>query len=829
MDTLPRNQRIWSIDLLRGFFLLTMIIAHSIFFFHAKSHPLLQITNAITDFISFTGLLLASGAAGYVAYIHKRHPTHSVITRVLKRLSVYLIGYYFLSIMGSSLVDGWSLKNIFQIVSFQKLVYFTEFIVPLMLFGLLKIPLRFFYDKIARSWLAIFFISVLAYSVGVYGSSATIPIIPTAWKAILVGEPGYYSFPLFQYTPVYLLGVLIGRQFWKHFSDKKTSKLLFSLAASSSLVLALLGITAFTGNDISLQLLQRWPPSLAFILASTSIALAILGIFIIRHDLRNAQITRTVLLILGQNAYAIYFVHTILVFLYRGFGFPQAHSLLLTFALSLSSLVIALYGAKILPFNFSFTLSLVNWCECKLGYCTHAQENRLIRNMKRLIFGLPSLSDVFSVQIGHRKFRLFKTRSFAIATAMILVTAIPLGIAENDLFFQRSISSTTGNLNRSWFLTTNANNTVVYTINIPDQVLIGQSAVSVFYSIDGGELIKMNREGKSWSKSIDLSSFDTGEYRVVGSVDINGRRYKTKISTYTISEPLYVTWTIDWEGYDASQTYLDALSQIADTHNIPMTHLFNPRIYTSDDMESGRADYLTDWVKRRQAIKGEEVGLHLHMFPDFVEEAGVEPKTEPIWGGGFTPGYDILTTAYSYEQMKTILNYGKKLLEEKGLGTPRSYRAGAWFANGDTLKALDDTGFLVDSSGRTSYTFGTNNVTGFWDLSPSTQPYYPSTSDQNSPVPPPTLNILEIPNNGADSFAFSSEDMIERFNLNYSGGALHSAKQLTFLSHPHWFNNSRQQAMKDVFEYTDKRSYDQDLGPVVYVTLQDVYQAWQQQ
>jgi hypothetical protein len=228
-------------------------------------------------------------------------------------------------------------------------------------------------------------------------------------------------------------------------------------------------------------------------------------------------------------------------------------------------------------------------------------------------------------------------------------------------------------------------------------------------------------------------------------------------------------------------------------------------------------------VKFRKEKFGDEIGLHLHMFPDAVRDAGVEPKNEPTWGGGWSHGYDVLTTAYSKEELGEILYRAKGWFVSQDLGMPKSFRAGAWFANLDTLRALEAADFLVDSSGRTAYTFGTKSVPGFWDLSPTSQPYFPSTENQNSDLPGPNLRVLEIPNNGADSFAFLGEEMIARFDANYEGQLLIKPAQVTFLSHPHWFNSDRQNKMRQVFEYIRQFEYRLGRGPVVYATLREVY------
>jgi len=377
-----------------------------------------------------------------------------------------------------------------------------------------------------------------------------------------------------------------------------------------------------------------------------------------------------------------------------------------------------------------------------------------------------------------------------------------------------------------------------------------------------------------WRVDLPNLDLDAGVYDIYAVLNFYGLSFSTKANSLYVSEPIYVTWTIDWEGYDVNDNYLEALNEIANKYKIPMTQLFNPRIFVTaykdkfgvrnyeseknnligsldktikDSEESfsaievesqesflfsglqdvtnpARAQYLTGWVKQRRDSYGDEIGLHLHMFPDLVLDARVEAKLQPVWGGGWTEGYDVLTTAYDYEDMVKILNRAKGWFVSQDLGIPKSYRAGGWFANEVTLKALEATGFLIDSSGRTKYSFGLNNVQGPWDLQATTQPYYPSMNDQNvQGEEGESLRILEIPNNGGDTFAFSAKEMINRFDKNFNGKPLLEPKQITYLTHPHWFYPDRQNKIRQVFDGIQKWNYELDQGPVVYTTLMGVY------
>lgn len=331
-------------------------------------------------------------------------------------------------------------------------------------------------------------------------------------------------------------------------------------------------------------------------------------------------------------------------------------------------------------------------------------------------------------------------------------------------------------------------------------------------------------EGR-YTASFGPSVLAPGTYEVVAILD-SENPITSNTQTFNVSYPIYVTWTLDWEGYNVSDQYLSDLVEISQKHNnLPLTHFFNPRLYTNREISADRQAFLTNWVINRRDQAGDAIGLHLHMFPDMVEAAGVHPHENPIkWGNPRDDGYDILTSDYSYDETLTMLNWSKRVFEQKGLGTPKMFRAGGWFADIDTLRAVQAAGFDLDSSGRTAYSFGKNNVQGYWTLADTTQPYRPNITDQNSAAAP-QFDLWEFPNNGGDSWAYTTEQMIERFDRNYSSPVLEQKRLVTYLSHPEWFHVDKPK-VDAVFSHTDQFLYTQDRGPVVYITLQDAYTIW---
>ena len=93
---------------------------------------------------------------------------------------------------------------------------------------------------------------------------------------------------------------------------------------------------------------------------------------------------------------------------------------------------------------------------------------------------------------------------------------------------------------------------------------------------------------------------------------------------------------------------------------------------------------------------------------------------------------------------------------DRGLGTPKTFRAGGWTADASTLLALDDNGYVADSSalnwqyieewkGKELYTWTMSHWSQITDTS---QPYYPSTTDPQASQPGSNIKMLEVPDNG---------------------------------------------------------------------------------
>jgi predicted deacetylase len=299
-----------------------------------------------------------------------------------------------------------------------------------------------------------------------------------------------------------------------------------------------------------------------------------------------------------------------------------------------------------------------------------------------------------------------------------------------------------------------------------------------------------------------------------------------------VSAPMYVLWSLDWEGIQANKASMDAIEAIrAQSPNLKIVHMFNPRIWNTTKISKSVADSEIVYIKDKLAKYGDEVALHMHMFRDMVETAKVTVLTTLNWSNR-SDGYDTPFSAYSYDDAKTLLNWAVSEFARKGLPRPVTFRAGGWFINSDNLRALKDTGFIIDTSGRTKYSSRNissigDRVDGFWNLLSTTQPYWISKSNQNVVASKPELRngVFEIPNNGGDSWAYTPEAMIGKFKENYYSDILPTTRVITYLSHPD-FLTTEGPKIEQVLLRTRYYSSYADSGPVMYITMKEYYEQY---
>ena len=449
-------------------------------------------------------------------------------------------------------------------------------------------------------------------------------------------------------------------------------------------------------------------------------------------------------------------------------------------------------------------------------------ENRFQIILILIVILILSMGGIF----GYTLFRNYLSAENEVLGEQVTPTLNPLRLSDFE-DFQTAVS-------RQWILLGDefADATIEFTAELDAHQTsqINQYDFKLTYQLQNselsGDMFPINFQKNLYQATIDCADLTPGEYQLQAILTLDASQVKSAPITLYVSYPVYVAWTLDWEGYDVPQANLETIDRIANEHNLPITHFYNPHLLTTNSIPDDRKQYLASWVKNRQSVHQDAIGLHLHMFPNMVTAAGVTPLEQPNhWGTLSADGYDIPFSEYSYADQVQILNWSKTVFRENGLEEPTIFRAGGWFVDEIALQSLEDTGFVLDSSGRTKYQLGDNQMSGYWDLAPTTQPYQPSMQDQNQDIAP-QMQIWEFPNNGADSWEYTSEQLIKRFNDNYHTGTTNQKVLITYLSHPEWFDVD-QPKIESLFKYIDQYSYQADQGPVVYLTLEQAYSIWQ--
>ncbi len=291
-----------------------------------------------------------------------------------------------------------------------------------------------------------------------------------------------------------------------------------------------------------------------------------------------------------------------------------------------------------------------------------------------------------------------------------------------------------------------------------------------------------------------------------------------------MSHARYVVWTLDFEGDAASDAALANTAAIADELHVPMTILWNPRVWTTTAVAPERAAAMLAWTKGR-ATRGDEIGLHLHMWTDYVEAAGVPPRPQPRWSGR-GDGYDVPMTAYSEDQQRTLVSYGLRLMSDHGLPSVASFRAGGLFGDAATLRALVASGINADCSGSPAGTFGSLRLP--WTLAPDAQPYAPASDDANKPG---DLPILEAPTNGGNTYGYTATSIApivaaDVAMLGKPGEAAPARRAIVIVSHPATIDATERAAIETLLHAFDLYRGPASAAPLEFVTLQQLAQAW---
>jgi len=329
----------------------------------------------------------------------------------------------------------------------------------------------------------------------------------------------------------------------------------------------------------------------------------------------------------------------------------------------------------------------------------------------------------------------------------------------------------------------------------------------------------------SWQAEVPLEGAPTGEQRLEIIARLrDGTDAVLAARDFLLSAPEYVVWTLDFEGDASGDAEMANTAGIADALHVPMTIMWNPRVWTTTQVTPARAESMLAWTKARGGA-GDEIALHLHMWTDFVKAAGLVPRTAPSWAGR-GDGYDVPMTAYNDVESRVLLDFAMRLMADHGLARPITFRAGGDFANADNLRAVAAAGFVADCTAVPAGSFG--RLPWPWTLAPDAQPYRPSRDDANRPG---ELPLLEAPTIGGNTYGYERRTIqpIVRADLGLLAPAGQTAKErraLTIVSHPGTIDATERAAIETLLGAFAPLRYDRDTGPLRFVTLAQLAKAY---
>ena len=390
---------------------------------------------------------------------------------------------------------------------------------------------------------------------------------------------------------------------------------------------------------------------------------------------------------------------------------------------------------------------------------------------------------------------------------------------------------------RNWLLVGNAVTPGHDTIEMQVFAPGGVDTVDVWLDDQPGVRLERGEEG-DFRQVLDAADLAAGEHELLFAADGDGTAFARLVVKR--SHPLYLVVTNDWDDADNSDGSLEQQERLRGFHpELRMTHFVGPYTYTDPTITAERQQFLTGWVLDQREQYGDEIGLHIHPYCNFVDTTGVTCRTEPstVYSQGDETGYTVMCAAYSEEEFTDILLAADSIFEENGLGKPTSFRAGGWTADLGTLRALANADYVADASannwarmeewqGQQNGVLYTWNMENWATIGDTSQPYYPSEADILA-AGEPSIPVLEVPDNGILVDYVTGDEMIEVFDANWDGERpLDHPIVYSIGYHPPNFVSEYRVRITEALTHAEQFLASGDAGPVVYATVSEMADVW---
>jgi hypothetical protein len=356
--------------------------------------------------------------------------------------------------------------------------------------------------------------------------------------------------------------------------------------------------------------------------------------------------------------------------------------------------------------------------------------------------------------------------------------------------------------------------------------------------LDDGDVMPLRKEGADFVVDVDATDLAIGPHGFM--LAERGAEKGFYKANFVKGHALYVIISTDWDFSDVDDRVLNHHEELHVAHpELKITHLIGPYTFTDPAVSQARRDYIVGWAKAMRDTYGDEIGLHIHPYCNFIESAGVACKTTPSVSmpTGDPTGYTVRLGAYSRDEWNTLFAKADELWQGVGFGKPTSFRAGAWTLETHVAQALADSGFVVDSSANNwkymeewiGYDIYEFNKQQWAVIDDTSQPYRPT---EDSIVPGGSgaeIALLEVPDNGIMVDYWTVEEMKGIFDANWSGAALETPTQVSTGFHPatpQYYSSYEYDRLDEFFTYTDLYLASKLEGPVVYIDMSDAQKVW---
>lgn len=294
-------KRLFEVDALRAFAILLMVYTHTAIFFLDTEVDFWIWLASFGGWICFSIFLFDSAATLPIMVEHRGEK--EAAQKLLQRAGIFYLLYLLIGILYSlPLGPG----QFWEIAFFQDIPIFADFILPFSFFFLIGSFVVWFV-KDARRIITLWIISVILLFLGylAYHLPVAENLIP--YKALFVGDGDLHRFPIFQYTIVYMSGIMLAR-FHREFENLRG---LLMLAWYTAL-LTLISI-AFTG-------FERWQASPGFIIFGIWVifSLITLGKLLQKYLKGTHKVMQKPIIRISKEASGVLVIHlVVLLFLIR--------------------------------------------------------------------------------------------------------------------------------------------------------------------------------------------------------------------------------------------------------------------------------------------------------------------------------------------------------------------------------------------------------------------------------------------------------------------------------------------------------------------------------